>query len=265
MAFYWLRILAGSLLAFHLVNAAAELPVAIDWKKPGDGLLTYDSASGLEWLDLSYTTDRSYNDIVRQLGPGGEFEGFRYASIAEITGLWDNLGGVRPYSGASIENRDLFDIVAALLGEAVDCGMLRCIRWVSADTYPSNLFNARWVARSNSGANIFDSFWAFPDGLRVDLSSPLYGHALVRQISADSAADSVIGKLDNCPAISRTRQSSTGGCETQVWPAVEPGGAGADGPATADRYLQKVAAPAAGDSAPSSSPARRPASNQSVD
>ena len=173
MAFHWFRIAAGLLLACNFAIAVADMPMPVDWKKPGDGLLTYDPATGLEWLDLSYTTNRSYNDIVSQLEPGGEFEGFRYASIAEITALWDHLGGVRPYSGASIENRDLFDIVAALFGEAVSCGVLRCIRWVSADTYPSNLFDARWVARSNSGANIFDSFWAFPDGLRVELRSPI--------------------------------------------------------------------------------------------
>ena len=259
MAFHWFRFAAGSLLAIYLVNAAAESPVSVDWKKPGDGLLTYDSATGLEWLDLSYTTDRSYNDVAGQLQPGGEFDGFRYASIAEITNLWDHLGGVRPYSGASIENRDLFDIVAELLGEAVNCGVLRCIRWVSADTYPSSLFDARWVARSNSGANIFDSFWAFPDGLRVELRSPLYGHALVRQATADSAADRVLGNLDDCTAISSSRQSNAdGGCETQGPPAAELSEAGAYEPPTADRYLQKVAGPGTADSAPSISVTRRP-------
>ena len=38
----------------------------------GDGLLTLDTDTGLRWLDLTETTNRSFDDMVTQFGPGGE-------------------------------------------------------------------------------------------------------------------------------------------------------------------------------------------------
>jgi len=62
-----------------------------DWQSAGDNLLTVD-ANGNTWLDWTHTTDRSYNDVSSQLGAGGEFEGFRYATEAEMTQLYANAG-----------------------------------------------------------------------------------------------------------------------------------------------------------------------------
>jgi hypothetical protein len=67
-------------------NAWAELQ-SID-SAYGPGTITRDTASGLDWLDLPLTKNRSVDDITAQLGAGGEFEGFRYATTAEITALW---------------------------------------------------------------------------------------------------------------------------------------------------------------------------------
>lgn len=51
-----------------------------DWLSVGDGLLTLDTSTGLEWLDLSQTDAMSYNSVVAELGIGGLYEGFRYAT-----------------------------------------------------------------------------------------------------------------------------------------------------------------------------------------
>ena len=61
-----------------------------DWMAPGDGALTRDRNTGLEWLFAG--KDVSYDDVVVQMGPGGRFEGFRYATVNEVLELWSDAG-----------------------------------------------------------------------------------------------------------------------------------------------------------------------------
>lgn len=63
---------------------------------------TYDDKSNLSWLDLSYTDGYSYNFVKDQLGLGGLFEGWRFASSQDVTDLVLNHVGFTPanyYSG----------------------------------------------------------------------------------------------------------------------------------------------------------------------
>ncbi len=66
-----------------------------DWINPSDNLVTLDRISGLEWLDLSATANRSYDDVVANLGVGGDFEGWQLASPAQVYALLKHAG-VRP-------------------------------------------------------------------------------------------------------------------------------------------------------------------------
>ena len=71
--------------------ALGELLI-LDWHVPGDSLITRDSETGFEWLDLTASAGRSYNYMSSQFGPDGEFECFRYATRAEIVSLWTHAG-----------------------------------------------------------------------------------------------------------------------------------------------------------------------------
>jgi hypothetical protein len=51
-----------------------------------------DLVTGLEWLDLTLSAAMSYNQVSAEFGVGGLFEGFRYATKAEITTFWSNAG-----------------------------------------------------------------------------------------------------------------------------------------------------------------------------
>jgi len=51
---------------------------------------TFDSATDLFWLDLTFSTDLSYIYVSSQLGDGGQFDGYRYATFAEVSQMWDN-------------------------------------------------------------------------------------------------------------------------------------------------------------------------------
>lgn len=64
----------------------------IDLYASGDKLITLDTDTGLYWLDLTVTTNLSYNDVLTQLGPGGSLEGFWYATVADVDSLQVSAG-----------------------------------------------------------------------------------------------------------------------------------------------------------------------------
>jgi len=71
--------LLASLLA---LPAAAEL-LEIDLAAPGDGLVTRDTATALDWLDLTESAGLSFADV--EAGAGGfTADGWRYATEAEV-------------------------------------------------------------------------------------------------------------------------------------------------------------------------------------
>ena len=104
-------------------NASAAI-ISTDWNTAGDNLITKvtgpGTGSGLEWLDLTATTARSYNDISTKFGAGQEFEGWRYATIAEVSDFFDVFGGDNGYyTGWSSQNNGLFDSIAPFWGDVV--------------------------------------------------------------------------------------------------------------------------------------------------
>ena len=50
--------------------------------------ITYDTETGFEWLDLTESLNMSFNEVSEQLGTGGDFEGFRYATADEVGDLF---------------------------------------------------------------------------------------------------------------------------------------------------------------------------------
>ena len=95
-----------------LTSPANATLISKDFASSGDGLLTFDSDTGLEWLDLSETLDQSYNDIIGGYGGFTTTHSFRYASNAEVLDLIDNAGGDNP---VGISN------LLAMLGCTINC------------------------------------------------------------------------------------------------------------------------------------------------
>lgn len=56
------------------------------------GTYLTDTTSGLDWLDVTASLNRSYSDISSQFGVGGDFEGWRYATAADFGALLANSG-----------------------------------------------------------------------------------------------------------------------------------------------------------------------------
>ncbi len=82
-----------SALAIPAYSATCEDTfITKDWNNIGDNLITLDTISGLEWLDLTATASRSYDDVVANLGVGGDFEGWRLAITSQVYTVLKNAG-----------------------------------------------------------------------------------------------------------------------------------------------------------------------------
>lgn len=90
---------AGFLSMLLAVPANAAL-IGIDWQAAGDGLMVRDTTRRLEWLKLTETAGMAYDDVAGQFGLGGAFEGLRYATNAEVAGLFGTYFGIALGSGA---------------------------------------------------------------------------------------------------------------------------------------------------------------------
>lgn len=67
---------------------AYAIPIEADLNTPGDGLITRDSNTNLEWLDVSLS-DQGVSYVAEQLalGEDGAFAGFRWATTGEFLSL----------------------------------------------------------------------------------------------------------------------------------------------------------------------------------
>jgi len=110
-------ILCACLLCFSHISSAVI--VSADWQVGGDNLITRDTSASLEWLDLTVTLNRSYNDISSKFGVGQEFEGWRYATSIEIASFFDAFGGDSDYYeiGWSTQNNGLLDAMSPYWGD----------------------------------------------------------------------------------------------------------------------------------------------------
>jgi hypothetical protein len=66
--------------------------IDVDWQTSGDAKLLFDASTGMQWLDLSMTANRSYNQVIANLGPGEVYDGFRVATQAEVLDMWSHAG-----------------------------------------------------------------------------------------------------------------------------------------------------------------------------
>lgn len=94
-----MRLIVTSILLLASMQANAILVEAM-YKNHGDGLITIDTETHLQWLDLTQTTSMSYDYVGSQFGVGGLFHGFRYATEAEFESLMDAI--IPSYSGNAL-------------------------------------------------------------------------------------------------------------------------------------------------------------------
>ncbi len=80
-----------------------------------------DTATGLEWLDVTQTVNMSFDQVTAQLGSGGSLEGWRYASGSEFLTLTSDYTGTSLTSlTTKYDLPTLTDGLIALLGSTSD-------------------------------------------------------------------------------------------------------------------------------------------------
>lgn len=164
--------------------------------------ITEDDVTGLAWLDLTVAAGRTYDDIVGndgsdELGPGGDFEGFRYATALEVTGwtpqgqidsLYSNWGFNSVFSsiGPYATVRDAI----SYLGCFENCASYGFAQGIYVDDMdPSDLSWAMLEAFSSQGQN-WGSLQVHPTSALTSRATngslDTTGHYLVREVPEPS-------------------------------------------------------------------------------
>lgn len=120
--FFTATVLVASLSIPTVGHAAL---VSQDWQTTGDELVTFDTDTGLEWLDVNLSISRSFNDVSSQFGVGGDYEGFRYATVSDFNALFDHVVQIAG-NDSSLTKDDIYsvgsdvDIYIEMLGTTGD-------------------------------------------------------------------------------------------------------------------------------------------------
>lgn len=118
-----LPVIGALVLVFGIAgNVNADL-VWKDLNTSDDRLLTLDESTGLEWLDMSMTLGKSVNDVMDSLFGNtdilplaGVYAGFRYATLSEVTHLYQEAGMTDLDNAWSTDNWVGAHILGQLLG-----------------------------------------------------------------------------------------------------------------------------------------------------
>ena len=94
--------------AFALMHARAEAAnITIDWLVGGDQLVVRNDATGLDWLKPTVTDGLSFDSVLAQTGAGGTYDGWRYATQAEVQLLFTD-NGLSALVGSTPSNAGLY-------------------------------------------------------------------------------------------------------------------------------------------------------------
>jgi len=84
------------------VNSSnSRVPEYTEWKRSfalvdtsfGEKTALLDLATHIEWLRLNFTVNLSYDQVRKAIQPGGSFEGWRLATVGELTTFFANFTG----------------------------------------------------------------------------------------------------------------------------------------------------------------------------
>lgn len=89
---------AAAMLGLLLATESSAALSSRDLSSAGDGLITYDSETGLSWLDVTSTNWISYDAVVGGYGGYTTDLGFRLATSGEFYELLDHASIVPGYS-----------------------------------------------------------------------------------------------------------------------------------------------------------------------
>ena len=185
--------LATSVASAGLINLSSR-----DLLSAGDGLLTYDASTGLEWLDLTYTAGQSIEsgEALPFFDAAATNGRFRWATSAEILDLLHEIpvaANLAPaewlidYTPAGIADaRAFIQLLGDTYGQPQDPVALGVSRGIP--DLPNHAFGLSFVEGTDFGGDFQESAQIVaPDGsccMSAQDSSPVVGLWLVRPASS---------------------------------------------------------------------------------
>ncbi len=149
-----------------MTPASATVMLADDVGGFGAGAGVRDSDTNLEWLNLRFSVGLSFNNVSAQFGAGGTFDGFRYATRAELSTFFTDAGISNLSGSGDVANFAPIQALQALIGTN-DCGGL-CSLALSADLAGSDIVFNPFIQINGSGLGFVNlTCCAFP----VDVES----------------------------------------------------------------------------------------------
>jgi hypothetical protein len=188
--------------AIALLLAAVSPSLAVLVSEDSDfgaDTITHDSETDLRWLDLTLSTGFSYVNLLAELEAGGDFEGYRLATRAEVQELWLNAGIDLSTNDFVEVNYDPIVALTALIGQTgtdgcgTGCSILFTQGWTDNEAPPVAPIRIATLAWIDNTAGVHPSLPQAPVG-RASVggtsspSSPLRGAWLVQAPEASAAA-----------------------------------------------------------------------------
>jgi hypothetical protein len=229
-----LLVLGAAIILAVSARTSAQMVEINDPSLPAspDGFnITEHTATGLQWLDITVTEGRTYGDMIGtdgsdEFGPGGDFEGFRYATFLELTGWTGGPQGESPFKHfgftsefASIGGyppvRDYMSYFGCL-ANCVTYGFVTGL-YIVNDTPP---ITTRWSitqAFPSGGWNYgrLDAYYTFvPTSWPTNGSSMAYGHYIVR-LPEPGAASGLLAGAAMLYGLTCRRRHRIGGYRTK--------------------------------------------------
>lgn len=173
-------LLAGVLASMLCTSQAYAAFEKQDYLLEGDNQTLYDSTTNLWWLDLGVTDGMSVAQVTMQTGAGGQFEGWRVASAAEVESLIRSImpsltfnQGQTAFDGVQYRPQALEWI--SLLGGVGDANMSNAYGFYRSEGGTLLMTGARTFGSTN--AYIFDDYSM--NGYTFMHAAPGYGVFLV--------------------------------------------------------------------------------------
>lgn len=141
------------------------------------GNTTLDTDTGLEWLDLTASVNRSFFDVSSSFSAGGAFEGYRYATEEELVTFWTNAG-IPDIGFDTAANKQPVAALQALIGvtQPISGFGPRSFGFTSFIQGP----DARRVSLLIDGESGTGTAFPFSFSRSEDTASPVVGSYLVR-------------------------------------------------------------------------------------
>jgi len=163
-----------------------------------NGIHTTDTNTGLDWLDLTETIGMSYNQVTNQFDVGGRFEGYQYATGAQVNTLISNYTGIATFgTGLNyfFETPIGIDGLVQLLGNTYitnttnDPDLINFSFGITGDTQATgNYFAAIILDRVEAGVG-FNDFSRTQDSVfQSDAQRSTLGSFLVRTASVPESS-----------------------------------------------------------------------------